>query len=57
MFSRRPARVAREIVVELPEPRSQKVRFTRAFTEAERIASEALGIIAPSADAIEESAA
>ena len=51
VFSRRPARVVQEIVVKLPEPRSQRVRFTRAFTEAERIASEALGIIAPTAEA------
>jgi NitT/TauT family transport system ATP-binding protein len=45
VFSRRPARVVTEIAVKLPEPRSQKVRFTAAFTQAERIASEALGVI------------
>src|SRR5438309_10851258 len=38
IFSRRPARVVREIAIELPEPRSQRVRFTSAFTQAERIA-------------------
>ena len=45
IFSRRPARVIREIRVALPEPRSQKVRFTPAFTQAERIASETLGVV------------
>jgi NitT/TauT family transport system ATP-binding protein len=51
VFSRRPARVAREIVVDLPYPRSQQTRFTSAFTQAERIASEALGVLPPSAEA------
>ncbi len=50
IFSRRPARVVREIAVELPEPRSQKVRFTSAFTRAERIASETLGVISPAGE-------
>jgi NitT/TauT family transport system ATP-binding protein len=50
VFSKRPARVAQEIPVPLAYPRSQKVRFTAAFTTAERIASEALGVIAPSAE-------
>jgi NitT/TauT family transport system ATP-binding protein len=50
VFSRRPARVVTEIAVKLPEPRSQKVRFTRPFTHAERIASEALGIVPPGTD-------
>jgi NitT/TauT family transport system ATP-binding protein len=48
IFSRRPARVVKEIAVKLMEPRSQKVRFTASFTQAARIASEALGIVAPS---------
>ena len=48
IFSRRPARVIKEIAVTLPEPRSQKIRFTSAFTETERLASEALGVVAPS---------
>ena len=45
IFSRRPARVIREIRIALPEPRTQKVRFTPAFTQAERIASETLGVV------------
>ena len=47
IFSRRPARVVKEIAIQLPEPRSQKTSFTAAFTETERIASEVLGIVAP----------
>lgn len=47
VFSRRPARVATEIPIALPYPRSQQVRFTPAFTKAERIASEALGVVPP----------
>jgi NitT/TauT family transport system ATP-binding protein len=47
VFSRRPARVAQEIVIDLPYPRSQQTRFTPAFTRAERIASEALGVLPP----------
>ena len=47
VFSRRPARVVREIKVDLGYPRSQSVRFTPAFAHAERLASEALGIVAP----------
>jgi len=50
IFSRRPARVVTEILVRLPEPRSQKVRFTAAFTDAERRASEALGLVPPVAE-------
>jgi NitT/TauT family transport system ATP-binding protein len=47
VFSRRPARVAREILVDLPYPRVQQVRFTAEFTKFERIASETLGVIPP----------
>src|SRR5262249_49604958 len=47
IFSRRPARVVKEIAIRLPEPRTQKTRFIAAFTETERIASEALGVVAP----------
>lgn len=47
VFSRRPARVATEIPISLPYPRSQQVRFTQAFTRAERLASEALGVVPP----------
>jgi NitT/TauT family transport system ATP-binding protein len=45
VFSRRPARVAVEIAVDLPYPRSQQTRFTPAFTQAERTASVALGVL------------
>ncbi|MBR1177220.1 ABC transporter ATP-binding protein [Bradyrhizobium sp. KB893862 SZCCT0404] len=45
VFSRRPARVSQQIRISLPYPRSQAVRFTPAFTQAERAASEALGIV------------
>jgi len=45
VFSRRPARVAQQIRVPLPYPRNQSMRFTPAFTQAERVASEALGIV------------
>jgi NitT/TauT family transport system ATP-binding protein len=50
VFSKRPARVAKEIPIALSYPRSQKVRFTSAFTAAERIASEALGVVAPAGE-------
>ncbi|GGF48256.1 ABC transporter ATP-binding protein [Youhaiella tibetensis] len=45
VFSRRPARVHLEFNVALPGPRSQATRFTPEFTEAERRASEALGLL------------
>lgn len=47
VFSRRPARVATKIPITLPYPRTQRVRFTSDFTRAERLASEALGIVPP----------
>ncbi|MFL6798344.1 MAG: ABC transporter ATP-binding protein [Xanthobacteraceae bacterium] len=50
VFSRRPARVITEIAVTLPYPRNQRLRFTPAFTQTERIAGEALGVVAPAAD-------
>jgi NitT/TauT family transport system ATP-binding protein len=50
VFSRRPARVAQEIAIDLPYPRSQQTRFTPAFTRAERIASESLGVLPPGSD-------
>jgi NitT/TauT family transport system ATP-binding protein len=50
VFSRRPARVAQEILIDLPYPRSQQTRFTPAFTRAERIASEALGVLPPNSE-------
>jgi NitT/TauT family transport system ATP-binding protein len=45
VFSKRPARVAREVIIDLPYPRVQQVRFTPEFTGFERTASEALGVI------------
>jgi NitT/TauT family transport system ATP-binding protein len=51
VFSRRPARVSQQISVPLPYPRNQAMRFTPAFTQAERAASEALGIV-PHAEAL-----
>ena len=45
VFSRRPARVHLEFDLALPAPRNQATRFTPEFTEAERRASEALGIL------------
>jgi NitT/TauT family transport system ATP-binding protein len=47
VFSKRPARVAREIDIDLSYPRGQQVRFLPAFTALERAASEALGVIPP----------
>ena len=45
VFSRRPARVALELPVNLPRQREQALRFTPAFSALERAASEALGIV------------
>jgi len=45
VFSRRPARVIRAIPVPLGYPRHKSMRFSAAFVDAERTASEALGII------------
>src|SRR5262249_54958465 len=50
VFSKRPARVVKEIAIPLSYPSSQKVSFTTAFTPAERIASEALGVVARAAE-------
>jgi len=47
VFSKRPARVAREIAVDLAYPRGQQVRFRPSFTALEQAASEALGVIPP----------
>ena len=52
VFSKRPARVAREVIIDLPYPRVQQVRFTPEFTGFERTASEALGVIPPQDQAI-----
>jgi NitT/TauT family transport system ATP-binding protein len=51
VFSRRPARVIAQLSVNLGYPRSQAVRFTPEFTQAERRASEALGIVAATSGA------
>jgi len=45
VFSKRPARIAERINVDLPYPRQQAMRFTPAFTEYERRASAALGVV------------
>jgi len=45
LFSRRPARVQHEFEVPLPGTRTQALRFTPAFTEAERCVTEALGML------------
>ena len=48
VFTRRPARVSAEFQINIPGPRNQACRFTPEFTEAERRASEALGLLAAS---------
>jgi NitT/TauT family transport system ATP-binding protein len=50
VFSKRPARVVKEIAVALAYPRQQRLRFTAAFNDTERVASEALGVLAPVSD-------
>jgi NitT/TauT family transport system ATP-binding protein len=45
VFSRRPARIAERIVVDLPYPRSTKARFTPRFAELAQVASRALGVL------------
>ena len=47
VFSRRPARISREIVPGLGSDRVRAMRFGDAFLRAERAAGEALGVIAP----------
>jgi NitT/TauT family transport system ATP-binding protein len=51
VFSRRPARIVEQLSVNFGYPRSHAVRFTPEFTNAERRASEALGILAPTTTA------
>ena len=51
VFSRRPARIARDIRVDLGYPRSAETRYTRRFTELEHEASAALGVLRPAAAA------
>jgi NitT/TauT family transport system ATP-binding protein len=43
--SRRPARIAERIVVDLPYPRSPQTRFTPRFAELAQRASRALGVL------------
>jgi NitT/TauT family transport system ATP-binding protein len=45
VFSRRPARIAERIAVDLPYPRSAATRFTPRFAELAQIASRALGVL------------
>ena len=47
VFSRRPARITREIQVNLGRKRTHASRFDAEFLRAERLASEALGILTP----------
>jgi NitT/TauT family transport system ATP-binding protein len=44
VFSKRPARIAERVAVEIPYPRSAETRYTPRFTELERQAGRALGI-------------
>ena len=45
VFSKRPAVIALELDVDIPYPRSQQTRFLEEFTELERQASIALGVV------------
>ncbi|HEV2573181.1 ABC transporter ATP-binding protein [Methylocella sp. CPCC 101449] len=45
VFTRRPARVSAEFQINIPAPRTQACRFTPEFIEAEKRASEALGLL------------
>jgi NitT/TauT family transport system ATP-binding protein len=45
VFSRRPARIAERIAVDLPYPRSAQTRFTPRFAELSKVASRALGVL------------
>lgn len=47
VFSARPGRVVDTIHIDIPYPRTQEVRFSGAFTEHERRASEGLGVFRP----------
>ncbi|MDH7799518.1 MULTISPECIES: ABC transporter ATP-binding protein [unclassified Beijerinckia] len=48
VFTRRPARVSAEFQINIPGPRNQASRFTPEFIEAERRASEVLGLLTAS---------
>ena len=45
VFSKRPAVIALELDVDIPYPRSQQTRFLQRFTELEKQASIALGVV------------
>jgi NitT/TauT family transport system ATP-binding protein len=45
VFSRRPARIAERIVVDLTYPRSAQTRFSARFAELAQVASRALGVL------------
>ena len=45
VFSKRPAVIVKELAIKIPYPRSSKTRFLPEFTELERQASVALGIV------------
>ena len=45
VFSKRPAVIVKELAIEIPYPRSSKTRFLPEFTELERQAGVALGIV------------
>jgi NitT/TauT family transport system ATP-binding protein len=45
VFSRRPARIVEDLHIDLPYPRGAPARYTARFTELERRASRALGVL------------
>ena len=45
VFSRRPARIVEQLIVDLPYPRSAKTRYVPRFSELEQQASRALGVL------------
>jgi hypothetical protein len=45
VFSKRPAVIVKELAVDIPYPRSSQTRFLPEFTELERQAGVALGIV------------
>jgi NitT/TauT family transport system ATP-binding protein len=47
VFSKRPAEIALELEVDIPYPRSARTRFLDDFTELERKAGVALGVVKP----------
>jgi NitT/TauT family transport system ATP-binding protein len=47
VFSKRPSVIALEFDVDIPYPRSQQTRFLKEFTDLERRASIALGVVKP----------